>query len=115
LGGVIPAIPTGALGSGEINNPNFFTTDIRLSWRYRIRERLTIEPQMDCFNVFNKNNGAGNNTIGNGGNTALSGLLSGAAGTINGSITNPFRVGSGSGSFSSGTPRAFQFGIRVTF
>jgi hypothetical protein len=41
-------------------------------------------------------------------------VLSGGPGSINGTVgTAPLRVGSGSGSFSSGTPRAFQFGIRV--
>jgi hypothetical protein len=115
LGAVIPSIPVGALGAGQIGNPNFFTSDLRLSWVYKFKERLTVEPIAEVFNLINRNNGAGTNTLGIGGNTGLSGLLSGQSGTINGTISNPLRIGSGSGSFSSGSPRAFQFGIRVSF
>lgn len=91
--------------AGEKANPLFYTTDIRLSWNYKIKERLTIQPIVDCFNVFNKTNTAG----------PLSGILSTAPGTINGTTAYFTRVGAGSGSFSSGQPRAFQFGIRVSF
>jgi outer membrane receptor protein involved in Fe transport len=109
LGGAIQ--PVGGVIPGQINNPNFFTSDLRLSWRYRLKERLTIEPIAEVFNVLNRANFAGSGT----GNTALSGVLSGASGTINGSDSPPQRIGAGSGSFSTGSPRAFQFGIRVTF
>ena len=101
--------------TGQIDNPNFYTTDIRLSWTYTIADRVTIEPSADCFNVFNRMNGVGTGSDGRGGNTALDGILSGATGSINGTTYIPQRVGAGSGSFSSGLPRAFQFGIRVSF
>jgi len=71
----------------------------------KIRERLTIAPSVDCFNIFNKNNTQG----------PLSGILSDGPGTINGTPSYFTRVGAGSGSFSSGQPRALQFGIRVSF
>ncbi len=47
----------------------------------------------------------------------LSGVLSGAPGSINGTTpgTRSNRYGLGSGSFAPGLPRAFQFGIRVEF
>jgi hypothetical protein len=83
----------------------FYTTDIRISWNWKIRERLSISPTVDCFNVFNKTN-----TLG-----PLDGTLSGGAGTISGTPAYFNRVSPGSGSFSSGQPRAFQFGIRVSF
>ena len=110
LGGVIPSVPA-ELPKGQINNPNFFTSDLRLSWRYKVKERLTIEPIAEVFNIINRDNKAGSSS----GNTALSGQLSGGVGTINGSASPPLRIGQGSGSFSTGSPRAFQFGIRVTF
>ena len=113
-----PSAPVNCIqlaSSGQINNPNFYTTDVRLSWRYSFAERLTIEPMVDIFNVLNRMNGVGTGSDGRGGNTALDGTLSTASGSINGTTHIPERVGAGSGSFSSGTPRAFQFGIRVSF
>jgi hypothetical protein len=91
--------------SNEKNNPLFYTTDVRLSWIWKFKERLSIQPSADCFNIFNKTNTEG----------PLSGVLSGARGTISKTTAYFTRVGAGSGSFSSGQPRAFQFGIRVTF
>ena len=113
-----PAAPVNCIQlapTGQINNPNFYTTDIRLSWRYTFADRLIIEPMVDIFNVLNRMNGVGTGSDGRGGNTALDGTLSSAGGSINGTTSIPERVGSGSGSFSSGTPRSFQFGIRVSF
>jgi Carboxypeptidase regulatory-like domain len=91
--------------AGQKDNPLFYTTDVRLSWIWKIRERLSIAPSVDCFNIFNKTNTQG----------PLSGILSDGPGTINGTTAYFTRVGAGSGSFSSGQPRAFQFGIRVSF
>ena len=113
LGGVVESVP---LAFSPINNPNFYTTDIRLSWRYTIKDRLSIEPTAEAFNIFNRDNRIGQSSIGRGGNTGFDPALSGGPGSINGTVgIAPLRVGSGSGSFSSGAPRAFQFGIRVTF
>jgi hypothetical protein len=114
LGGVVESVP---LAFTPVNNPNFFTTDIRLSWRLSIKDRLSIEPTAEAFNIFNRDNRIGQSSIGRGGNTGFDPILSGGSGSINGTVgpLAPLRVGSGSGSFSSGTPRAFQFGIRVSF
>jgi hypothetical protein len=91
--------------TNQKENPLFYTTDIRLSWAWKFRERLSVEPSVDCFNIFNKTNTQG----------PLDGILSGAPGSISGTTAYFTRVGAGSGSFSSGQPRAFQFGIRVSF
>jgi len=101
------ALPAGVpnVSSNQKNNPLFYTTDIRLSWNWKYKERLTVTPMVDCFNIFNKTNTEG----------PLAGDLSGAPGTISGTPAYFTRVGAGSGSFSSGQPRAFQFGIRVSF
>jgi len=93
------------VSTDQKENPLFYTTDIRLSWNWKYKERLTVTPMVDCFNIFNKTNTEG----------PLSGVLSGGPGTINGTTAYFTRVGAGSGSFSSGQPRAFQFGIRVSF
>jgi len=93
---------------GQKSNPGFFTTDIRLSWSWKIKEHLTIEPSADCFNIWNKNNVTGPSG-------PLDSTLSGSRGSINNTTAFFTRVGAGSGSFSSGQPRAFQFGIRVSF
>jgi L-serine dehydratase len=50
--------------------------------------------------------------------TALSGLLTGAAGQINGTTStghNVDRVGVGTGVYSLGAPRQVEFGLRLTF
>ena len=114
MGGVVESVP---LAFSPTDNPNFVTTDIRLSWRLSIKDRLSIEPTAEAFNIFNRDNRIGQSSIGRGGNTGFDPNLSGGPGSINGTVgpLAPLRVGSGSGSFSSGAPRAFQFGIRVSF
>ena len=50
--------------------------------------------------------------------TALNGLLTGAAGQINGTTRaghDVNRVGVGTGDYSLGAPRQIEFGLRVTF
>lgn len=104
LGAVLTSVA--APPSDQVNNDSFFTTDVRFSWRYKVTERVTVEPMLEIFNLFNVANYA-----------ALSSSLDGAAGDPNGTtrLTLPARVGLGSGSFSSGIPRAAQFGFRVSF
>jgi hypothetical protein len=86
-----------------VNNPNFYTTDLRFSWRYSTKYWLSIEPISEVFNIFNRDNRIGQSSIGRGGNTGFDPILSGGSGSINGTIgpLAPLRVGSGSGSFSS--------------
>ena len=78
---------------------------------YTIRERLALQPSVGFYNLFNF---ANFDLPGN----ALNGLLTGAAGQING--TNPTghnvnRVGVGTGVYSLGAPRQIEFGLRLTF
>ena len=57
LGAVTPTIsapPQGQEGLG-----NMFTFDLKLGWKIRplrARERLTIEPQVSIYNLFNRQN-----------------------------------------------------------
>ncbi len=92
--------------AGQIGNDSLIDTGVRISWRYRVRERLQIEPSVDIFNLFNVAN-----------YVALGTALNGNPGDANGTVhsTNPTRLGLGSGSFAPGIVRAFQFGIRVTY
>jgi hypothetical protein len=97
--------------SNQLNNDNFYNTDLRLSNRIKVTERVTIEPAVEIFNVFNIANYA-----------RLGSSLDGSAGSANGTPSSlpvrsrsVSRLGFGSGSFSPGTQRAFQFGVRVSF
>lgn len=109
LGGVTPAVslpPPGQAGIGSMRS-----CDVNLSWVRRFGERLTVQPNVGFYNVFNFANFDLPPNV-------LSGLLTGSPGTINGTtqsqrITN--RVGAGTGVFALGAPRAIEFGLRISF
>jgi hypothetical protein len=98
------------------------TIDLRLSWPFRVGERVKLEPNVSAFNVFNFANfgGAGNQ---------LNGVLNGAPGSsLNNASSAGFcgnsttfcssrldRVLAGSGTYANGAPRQIEFGVRVTF
>jgi hypothetical protein len=98
------------------------TIDLRLSWPFRIGERVKLEPSASLFNVFNFANfgGAGNQ---------LSGVLNGAPGSsLNNASSAGFcgnsttfctsrldRVLAGSGTYANWAPRQMEFGVRITF
>ena len=82
---------------------SFITTDLRISRPFKLwRERITIEPAAEVFNLFNV---ANYDLPGN----TLAGLLTGDPGSINGTTkaNRPNRAGFGSGSFAQGIPRAW--------
>jgi len=84
--------------------------DLTLAWEGKIRERFTISPSVGFYNLFNF---ANFDLPGN----ALSGSLTGSAGSINGTsnATRPDRVGVGTGVFALGSPRVIEFGLKFTF
>jgi hypothetical protein len=96
------------------------TMDVQLSWVGKfLHERLTIQPSVGVFNVFNLSNfdSAGN---------ALSGLLTmapgpAAASSISGASNAPGaparsdRIGVGSGLFQFGQPRVIEWGLKFSF
>jgi len=112
LGGVAPTLtpaPNGEVGLGWLR-----AFDFKLSWIGKIPvgdHIIEIEPSAAMFNLFNFSNfDLPPNT--------LSGLLTGTAGSINGTtyadrINN--RVGIGTGVYGLGAPRVAEFGLRIGF
>ena len=111
LGGVMETVSPAP--AGQIGNPPSLNVSTRFGWVLKpskvwssVPETFTIEPSISIFNLFNFANFG-----------RLDGELNGGAlspnGTTKGDRTNRIRFGSGI--FSSGGPRMFEWGIRVTF
>jgi len=111
IGAVAPALlPAPA---NQMVFPWLRACDLKLSWRYRIRERVTLEPGVGFYNVFNFANfnlppGTMTGWLNEGGSSINS--------TVAGSASaQTFRVGVGTGVFALGSPRTTEFGLRLTF
>ena len=109
---VAPSVPLAP--DGEVGLTWLKTFDLSLTWlgQVKVKERaISIEPSASIFNLFNFTN---YNIPGN----VLSGILTGSAGSANGttSASNAsLRIGVGTGVFSLGAPRTVEFGLKVTF
>jgi len=88
---------------------------LKLAWDYKIKERLTIEPNAAFYNVANFANFDPPNS-------PLSPTLNALGDPTPGSINNTIRsqrtsdrIGVGTGVFSLGSPRVLEFGLRFVF
>jgi hypothetical protein len=117
--GTAPASPTlpcpqGAVAPGNVPMYGLRAFDLKLSWVHKFKERLTVEPSVSAYNLFNFINF--DLPTGSGG--TLDGVLSGAPGSVNGTTYGTqtgVRVGSGTGTFGLGSPRVIEWGLKLTF
>jgi hypothetical protein len=113
-------VPPGQVGLAWLR-----TFDLRMSWSWKIREKVSFEPNIAFFNVFNLANFDGvNNTLG--GTLVTPPPLNPPedfvppTGSINSTTAaqraaGGTRTGVGTGVFGLGSPRALEFGLRLTF
>lgn len=100
--------------AGQVGNSPLFTFDASLGWHIspvHRWENFHVTPEVRFFNLFNRANY-------NDAASLLSGVLDGAAGSVNGTTSAdraPLRLGLGSGVFSLGAPRTIEFGIKAEF
>jgi hypothetical protein len=109
LGAVSPSVTRAP--KDQVNLDSFITTDVRITRPFRLWDkRVTIEPALEIFNLFN----VANYDLPS---NKLSGTLTGTVGSINGTTAadRPNRAGFGSGSFALGIPRSWQLALRVSF
>lgn len=99
---------------GQVNMDWLRVFDLKLSWIGRKSfgdHVIEIEPSFGIYNMFNfANFDLPPNT--------LNGLLTGSAGSINGTTYNDqaaVRVGAGTGVFGEGAPRTIEWGLRIGF
>jgi hypothetical protein len=110
LGGVAPTVP--APIPGQENFGWLKGLDMNIGWKYTIRERVSIEPSVNFFNVFNFAN------FNLPGNNSMSGLLTGGGGSINGTdavAQQALRAGNGTGTYALGVARQIEWGLKLTF
>ena len=109
FGGVAPslAVPVaGAVGLAWLRD-----VDLSFGWKYTIKERVTIQPGIGFFNVFNFANFDLPPNV-------LSPYLTGTPGSVGGTTysgTQNVRVGAGTGVYGLGSPRVAEFNLKISF
>jgi len=95
--------------AGQVEFTWLKSLDLKLSWSHKFFERLTVEPSVGFYNVFN----FANFNLPPG---VLNGYINSGAGSITDTNkANNLRVGQGTGVFGLGSPRVLEFGMRMTF
>ena len=115
LGGV--AQPIQNTQPGAVLQSWLRAVDLSLAWSYKPRESVTIEPSVAVFNVLNLSNFDGPNQLLNG--VLDASLPNGDINPVN-AVNGPGghagdRTGLGTGVFALGSPRAIEFGLKITF
>jgi len=116
LGGVAPTLATAP--ADQLTFPWVKAFDFRLSWSHTFHERVKVEPSVGIFNLFNFANfnlppGAMNGWLDNG--SSINSIHTQTQPGETGPESDVFRVGNGTGVFGLGSPRAIEWGLRVTF
>ena len=109
LGGVAPYVPLAP--QGQVNLAWLKALDATISWTYSLKERFKIQPSVGIFNVPNFANFDLPESM-------MSGLLTGTAGSINGTNSPGHfvnRVGVGTGVYALGQPRVIEWGLKLNF
>ena len=100
--------------AGEVGMGGLFTADLGLTWVFRVRESITVEPSLTIYNVTNSQNF-------DQGNVLLSGILQAAGAPQPGSANSTTygerntHVTLGSGVYGLGGPRVLEWGLKFTF
>lgn len=116
LGWVMPTV--GSVAPHAVQMPWLKTMDVRASWPIKLKDGVMVEPSATVFNPFNFWNAfLPGNLAGASLTPGQNGLLAPnvVGGIAPGSSLTPFRSTFQSGTFAQGTPRSFEFGLRVTF
>ena len=111
LGGVAPSTP--AAPSDQANFPWLRAFDMNIAWKCTFKERVSIEPSINFFNLFNFGNFDLPGTI------LMAPYLTGTPGAINGTTRqqnkDSFRVGNGTGVYGLGAARQIEWAMKLTF
>jgi hypothetical protein len=124
IGAVAPTLANAP--ADQLTFPWLRAFDFRLSWLHTFHDRVTIEPSVGFFNIFNfANFNLPPGTI-SGWLSETCALCTAGASSINtthtlvqpgetGPESDTFRVGNGTGVFGLGSPRVVEWGLRVSF
>jgi hypothetical protein len=109
LGGVAPSVAPAP--GDQVNYSWLRAFDTTIAWSHTFFERVTIKPSVGFFNLPNFANFDLPTSM-------MSGLLTGGAGSINGTnyaghLVN--RVGVGTGVYTLGSPRETEFSLKISF